>query len=119
MVAQQDAGFDQTKGFNVAGTVLQAHPNIVGFITLNDPMGLGAAAAIKAQGSKAISVGIDGGSDAVDAIKSGSSAFKASAAQPLTQQGQTAVDLVDQIVRTGHADAATGQVKMIACTLIK
>jgi erythritol transport system substrate-binding protein len=64
MAAQEAAAYDQTKGFQLAGSILQGHPEILGFVTGNDSIGLGAAAAIKAQGKKdVVVVGIDGGAD--------------------------------------------------------
>lgn len=120
MVAHEAAAFDQTKGFQLAGSILQAHPDILGFITGNDSIGLGAAAAIKAQNkSKMIVVGIDGGSDAIAAIKSGTSAFRASAAQPVAAQGERAVVMMDKILRHEPDAVTDGNVTLLPCTLLK
>lgn len=120
MVAQDSAAYDQTKGFQLAGSILQGHPDILGFVTGNDSIGLGAAAAIKAQGKqKIVVVGIDGGVDAVQAINSGTSAFRASAAQPVAAQGEQGVVVIDKIIK-GDKDAITdGRVQRIPCTLTK
>lgn len=118
MVAQQPAAYDETKGFQLAGSILQAHPDIVGFISGNDSLGLGAAAAIKAQGRKGMTVvGIDGGADAVSAIDSGTSAFRATAAQPVAAEGERAVAQLDKIIK-GEKDASPGNVVLLPCTLI-
>ncbi len=118
MVAQQPAAYDETKGFQLAGSILQAHPDILGFVTGNDWLGLGAAAAIKTQGKTGmVVVGIDGGSDAVAAINSGTSAFRASAAQPVAAQGQKAVEQLDRIIK-GDSSATTGGKVGLPCTLI-
>lgn len=117
MVAQQPAPYDQTKGFQLAGSILQAHPEIVAFATGNDSIGLGAAAAIKAQGKTGIVVvGIDGGADAVAAIKSGTSAFRATAAQPVAAQGEKSVEALDKIIR-GEKGPSGGNT-LLPCTLI-
>jgi erythritol transport system substrate-binding protein len=120
MVAQEAAAYDQTKGFQLAGSILQGHSGILGFVTGNDSIGLGAAAAIKAQGKKnMVVVGIDGGADAVQAIKSGTSAFRASAAQPVAAQGEQGVIQMDKIIK-GDKDAITdGKVQLLPCTLLK
>jgi erythritol transport system substrate-binding protein len=118
MVAQQSAPYDRTRGFELAGSILQAHPDILGFVTGNDSIGLGAAAAIKTQGGKNMAVvGIDGGADAVAALKSGNSAFRASAAQPVAAIGTVAVETLNKVL-TGQK-YAEGQVQLLPCTLLK
>ncbi|HWA81479.1 MAG TPA: substrate-binding domain-containing protein [Acetobacteraceae bacterium] len=118
MVAQQSAPYDRTRGFELAGSILQAHPDILGFITGNDSIGLGAAAAIKAQGGKNMTVvGIDGGADAVAALKTGNSAFRATAAQPVADIGTVAVKTLN-IVLTGQK-YDQGKVELLPCTLMK
>jgi len=120
MAAHEAAAFDQTKGFQLAGSILQAHPDILGFVTGNDSIGLGAAAAIKAQGkTKMVVVGIDGGADAVAAIKSGTSAFRASAAQPVAAQGEQAVVMMDKILKNAPEAITDGKVTLLPCSLIK
>lgn len=120
MAAQEGGAWDQTKGFQTAGSILQAHPDILGFVTGNDSIGLGAAAAIKAQGKKnLVVVGIDGGADAAQAMESKTSAFKATAAQPVAAQGEQGVIAMDKILK-GDKDAPTdGRVQLLPCTLMK
>ena len=118
MVAKQSAPYDRTRGFELAGSILQAHPQIVGFITGNDSIGLGAAAAIKTQGGKDMTVvGIDGGADAAAALKTGNSAFRATAAQPVADIGTVAVKTLN-IVLTGQK-YDQGKVQLLPCTLMK
>jgi erythritol transport system substrate-binding protein len=118
MVAQQPAAYDQTKGFQLAGSIIQGHPDILGFVTGNDSIGLGAAAAIKAQNKeKMVVVGIDGGTDAQAAISSGTSAFKASAAQPVAAQGEQSVILMDKILK--GEEKGEGAMQLLPCTLLK
>lgn len=120
MVARQPANYDETRGFQLAGSILQGHPDIKGFVTGNDFIGLGAAAAIKSQGKTGmVVVGIDGGADAQSAIASGTSAFKASAAQPVVAMGQKAVDQLDVIIRGASGGVAPGAVQLLPCTLIE
>ncbi len=120
MVAKQSGAWSQTRGFRSAGSMLQAHPDILGFITGNDTIGLGAAAAIKSQGKKhMVVVGIDGGHAGVSAVESGTSPFKATAAQPVTEEAIKAVDIVDRIIRTGKSGLAASQkLQLIPCTLV-
>lgn len=120
MVAQQPAAYDQTRGFQLAGSILQAQPHILGFITGNDSIGMGAAAAIKAQGKdKMTVVGIDGGADAQQAIKSGSSAFRATAAQPVAAQGEQGIEILDRIIKGETGDLTAGKVRLLPCTLLQ
>lgn len=119
LVAQQAGGWDETKGFQFAGTILQAHPHMLGFVAGDDSLGLGAAAAIRSQGRKGMVVtGIDGGKDAVAAIDSGTSAFKASAAQPVSAEGREAVIALDKIIRRAPGAVTDGAVLDLPCTLI-
>lgn len=118
MVAQQPAAYDETKGFQLASSILQGHPDILGFVTGNDSLGLGAASAIKAQGKKNMAVvGIDGGADAIAAINSGTSAFIATAAQPVAAQGEKAVEQLDKILH-GDKTASSGAKIGLPCTLV-
>lgn len=120
MVARQPVNYDETRGFQLAGSILQAHPDIKGFVTGNDSIGLGAAAAVRSQDKTGmIVVGIDGGTDAVNAIDSGTSAFKASAAQPVVALGEQAVVQLDKIIRNAPDGVAAGSVQLLPCTLIE
>jgi hypothetical protein len=50
MVAQQTANWSQTEAFTRMEAILQTNPDIVGVISGNDTMALGAEAALKAAG---------------------------------------------------------------------
>jgi erythritol transport system substrate-binding protein len=120
MVARQPANYDETRGFQLAGSILQAHPDIKGFVAGNDSIGLGAAAAIKSQNkSGMVVVGIDGGTDAASAIASGTSAFRASAAQPVVDMGEQAVVELDKLIQNTGGGVSPGSVKLIPCTLME
>lgn len=102
LIGKDTANWDQTEANQLTSTFLQKSPGLVGVIAENDTMALGAAAAIEAAGSSAIVVGIDGSSDAKEAISSGS-AMKATAVQPLVlgaeQAAQVLVDyLADEVL---------------------
>lgn len=118
MVAHQNANYSQTAGFKIAGSILQAHPHILGFVTGNDSIGLGAAAAIKQQHKhNMVVVGIDGGHAGVAAAKSGTSAFKATAAQPVVTEAKDAVDAINKIIK-GDKAVSTGKVTQVDCKLV-
>jgi erythritol transport system substrate-binding protein len=72
-VAKEVANWDRTQGHNKMQSMLQANPDIIGVISGNDEMALGAIAALKEAGKLAnIKVGgFDGSPDAVAAIKAG------------------------------------------------
>ena len=55
MVAQQTANWEQTEAYEKVETILQSNPDIKGIVCGNDTMAVGAAAAIKAAGLKAVS----------------------------------------------------------------
>ncbi|HEY3684017.1 MAG TPA: substrate-binding domain-containing protein [Streptosporangiaceae bacterium] len=62
----------QDKGQQGMENLLQAHPDINAVYTINEPAARGAAAAIKAAGTKGVTVGsIDGSCAGVQAVKSG------------------------------------------------
>lgn len=121
MVAKQSGAWSETSGFRFAGSILQAHPDILGFVTGNDSIGLGAAAAIKSQRKKhMVVVGIDGGHAGVSAVESGTSPFRATAAQPVIAEARKAVDIVDTIIRTGKSGLTPAQrLQLIPCTLVE
>ena len=52
-VAQEVANWDRTQGYNKMQRMLQAHPDIIGVISGNDEMALGAIAALKEAGKLA------------------------------------------------------------------
>ncbi|WP_055587409.1 ABC transporter permease/substrate-binding protein [Streptacidiphilus griseoplanus] len=108
IAAEQPADFDRTKGLDVMGNLLQAHPDISGVFAANDEMALGA---IKALGSKAGTsvkvVGFDGEADGLAAVKAGKEA--ADIAQRPSQLGKLAVD---NAVRAVKGEKVTGDVKV-------
>jgi ribose transport system permease protein len=108
IAAEQPADFDRTKGLDVMGNLLQAHPDVTGVFAANDEMALGA---IKALGSKAGTsvkvVGFDGEADGLAAVKAGKEA--ADIAQRPSQLGKLAVD---NAVRAVKGEKVTSDVKV-------
>lgn len=115
MVAQQSANWSQTEAFAKMETILQGQPDIKGVIAGNDTMALGAAAALKAAGKKAvIVVGFDGSPDVIAAIKAGE--IKATVMQPAALISRLAVEQADQFIKTGAGGKPEKQA--IDCELI-
>ena len=73
VVATQTANYQRNEGLTVAQNILQAHPDLGAFLSMNDEMALGAVEAIAAAGrtGETLTIGIDGGADAVQAVKDG------------------------------------------------
>lgn len=116
MAAQQSANWDQTQGYTVMQTIIQANPNIVGVIAGNDTMALGAAAALKNAGNdKVVVVGIDGNPDVVRQIAS-TGPIAATGLQQATQMAAMAMEQADQFLRTGKADKPEKQ--SVDCVLV-
>ena len=116
-VAQEVADWDRTKGYNKMQSMLQAHPDIVGVISGNDEMALGAIAALKEAGKlEGIKVGgFDGSPDAVAAIKSGEMQY--SVLQPVAVFSAEAVKQADSFIKTGKTGADTEK-QLFDCILI-
>jgi erythritol transport system substrate-binding protein len=116
-VGSQVANWDRTQGHDKAQILLQAHPDIVGLISGNDEMALGAIAALKEAGKLAsVKVGgFDGSPDAVAAIKAGEMQY--TVLQPVAVFAAKAVDEADSYLKTGKTGAATEK-QLFPCVLI-
>lgn len=91
VVAQQTAGFDRTKGLDVATNLLQAHPDVVGIFAENDEMALGAIEATGGRaGDQVQIIGFDGTSEGLAAVEAGT--MTATIAQQPRQLGSEAVN---------------------------
>ncbi|WP_337029036.1 D-ribose ABC transporter substrate-binding protein [Pantoea agglomerans] len=116
MVAQQSANWSQTEAFSRMETLLQKHPNIVGVISGNDTMALGAEAALKAAGkTSVIVVGFDGSDFTRDSILNKGN-IKATVLQPGWDQAQMAVTQADYYLKNGKAQKQEKQ--LMDCVLI-
>ena len=98
VVAQQAADWDQNKGYQVAQSMLSAHPNLVGIFGQSDAMALGAVKAAQDAGklSKVTVVGIDGFPDMFASIQKGK-ATATMAQQPYQMGQQAAKDAIAAI----------------------
>jgi len=116
MVAQQSANWSQTEAFSRMETILQKHPNIVGVISGNDTMALGAEAALKAAGkTNVVVVGFDGSDYVRDSIlKKGN--IKATVLQPGWAQAQMAIEQADYYLTHGKPQKEEKQ--LMDCVLI-
>ena len=116
-VGEQVANWDRTQGHDKMQSLLQAHPDIIGVISGNDEMALGAIAALKEAGKLAwVKVGgFDGSPDAVAAIKAGELQY--TVLQPVAVYAQKAVDEADSFIKTGKTGAASEK-QLFDCTLI-
>ena len=116
-VGAQVANWDRTQGHDKMQSLLQAHPDIIGVISGNDEMALGAIAALKEAGKlSSIKVGgFDGSPDAVAAIKAGTLQY--TVLQPVAVFSAKAVDEADQFIKTGKTGVANEK-QLFNCVLI-
>lgn len=116
MVARQAADWKQTKAYNVMQSIIQAHPKIVGVLSGNDTMALGAAAALQNAGMTNVHVySIDGNPHAVAQIKNGG-IIRATALQQASKMAQMAVIQINKLLRTGKTGKPEKQ--SVNCVLI-
>jgi len=100
MIAQQSANWSQTEAFDVMETILQTYSDIKGVIAGNDPMALGAYAALKGVGREdVIVVGFDANNDALQSVLRGE--LKATCLQPVQEIAYQAAIQADLYLRTG------------------
>ncbi len=116
-VAKEVANWDRTQGHNKMQSILQAHPDIIGVISGNDEMALGAIAALKEAGKLAnVKVGgFDGSPDAVAAIKAGELQY--TVLQPVAVFSEEAVKQADSFIKTGKTGAKSEK-QLFDCILI-
>lgn len=111
------ANWDRTQGLNKMQSLLQANPDIVGVISGNDEMALGAIAALKQAGKlDQVKVGgFDGSPDAVAAIKAGEMQY--TVLQPVAVFSEAAVNQADSFIKTGKT-GADSEKQLFDCLLI-
>jgi erythritol transport system substrate-binding protein len=116
-VGSQVANWDRTQGHDKMQSLLQAHPDIIGVISGNDEMALGAIAALKEAGKlSSIKVGgFDGSPDAAAAIKAGELQY--TVLQPVAVFSAKAVDEADSFLKTGKT-GAQAEKQLFNCVLI-
>ena len=113
----QVANWDRTQGHDKMQNLLQAHPDIIGVISGNDEMALGAIAALKEAGKlSSIKVGgFDGSPDAVAAIKAGELQY--TVLQPVAIFSAKAVDEANEFLKTGKT-GVPHEKQLFNCVLI-
>lgn len=116
-VAQEVANWDRTQGYQKMQSMLQANPDIIGVISGNDEMALGAIAALKEAGKlDQVKVGgFDGSPDAVEAIKAGEMQY--TVLQPVAVFAAEAVRQADNFIKTGST-GADSEKQLFDCILI-
>lgn len=116
-VGKEVANWDRTQGHNKMQSLLQANPDIIGVISGNDEMALGAIAALESAGKLGdIKVGgFDGSPDAVAAVKAGKMAY--TVLQPVAVFAAEAVKQADSFIRTGST-GVDAEKQLFDCILI-
>ncbi|MCD1262725.1 substrate-binding domain-containing protein [Shinella sp. AETb1-6] len=116
-VGREVADWDRTKGHAKMQSLLQANPDIIGVISGNDEMALGAIAALKEAGKlDQVKVGgFDGSPDAVAAIKAGELQY--TVLQPVAVFSEAAVKQADNVIKTGSTGVETEK-QLFDCLLI-
>lgn len=116
LVGQEVANWDQKEGRDKMQSLLAANPEITAVIAGNDPMALGAIAALKEAGRDDVIVGgFDGSPDAAAAVEDGSLAY--TVLQPVATFAQAAVQQADSFLKTGETGADTEK-QSFDCVLI-
>lgn len=98
VVASIPANWSRENAYNAAATILQQHPDLIGFYANNDGMALGVVEAVTAAGkSKQVAVfGTDGISDAYASIKRGELTGTVDSFPVLT--GEVAMEVVIRLI---------------------
>lgn len=114
---QEVANWDRTQGYQKAQSLLQANPDVIGVISGNDEMALGAIAALKEAGKlEQVKVGgFDGSPDAVDAVKAGEMQY--TVLQPVAVFSAEAVRQADSFIKNGTTGVDTEK-QLFDCLLI-
>lgn len=116
-VGQEVANWDRTQGYQKMQSLLQANPDIIGVISGNDEMALGAIAALKEAGKlEQVKVGgFDGSPDAVEAVKAGEMQY--TVLQPVAVFAEEAVRQADNCIKNGSTGVDTEK-QLFDCILI-
>lgn len=114
---QEVANWDRTQGYQKTQSLLQANPDVIGVISGNDEMALGAIAALKEAGKlDQVKVGgFDGSPDAVDAVKAGEMQY--TVLQPVAIFSAEAVKQADNFIKNGSTGVDTEK-QLFDCMLI-
>lgn len=116
-VGKDVANWDRTQGHDKMQALLQANPDIIGVISGNDEMALGAIAALKKAGKlDQVKVGgFDGSPDAIAAIKAGELQY--TVLQPVAVFSEAALKQADNFIKTGKT-GVDHEKQLFDCILI-
>lgn len=116
-VGQEVANWDRTQGYQKTQSLLQANPDVIGVISGNDEMALGAIAALKEAGKlDQVKVGgFDGSPDAVEAVKAGEMQY--TVLQPVAIFSEEAVRQADNFIKNGET-GVDSEKQLFDCLLI-
>ncbi|MGR3418147.1 substrate-binding domain-containing protein [Paracoccus sp. (in: a-proteobacteria)] len=116
-VGREVANWDRTQGYQKTQSLLQANPDIIGVISGNDEMALGAIAALKEAGKlDQVKVGgFDGSPDAVEAVKAGEMQY--TVLQPVAVFSAEAVRQADNFIKNGST-GVDSEKQLFDCLLI-
>ena len=117
LVQQETANWDRAEGKAKMEIMLRAHPDIVGVVSGNDEMALGAIQALKDAGKldQVTVLGFDGNPDAAAAVEAGE--MVATVLQPIVDGTTLAVQQADAFLTDGETGASTEK-QAIDCILI-
>lgn len=102
VLAEKTANWSRSEGMTVMENWLQAFDQIDAVVSENDEMGLGAREAVKAAGKDIPVVGVDGITDALNAVEAGD--MIASIFQDGAGQGAKAVEVLVGVIEGGEAE---------------
>ncbi len=117
LVQQEVGNWDRVQGKQKMEIMLAAHPNIIGVISGNDEMALGAIEAIRAVGKldQIKVLGFDGNQDAVNSVKKGE--MVATVLQPIVNVTTLAVEQAVNFIKEGETGAASEK-QSIDCIIV-
>lgn len=102
VLAEKTANWSRSEGMTVMENWLQAFDQIDAIVSENDEMGLGAREAVKAAGKDIPVIGVDGITDALNAVEAGE--MVASIFQDGAGQGAKAVEVLVSVIEGGEAE---------------
>lgn len=103
VLAEKTANWSRSEGMTVMENWLQAFDEIDAIVAENDEMALGAKEAVKAAGKDIPAIGVDGITDALDAVEKGD--LVASIFQDASGQGSKSVEVLLDIINGNTAEA--------------
>lgn len=116
-VGEEIANWDRQQGQTAMEQLLSRNPDVDGVIAGNDEMALGAINALEEAGriDEVQVLGFDGNDDAAEAVDNGT--MVATVLQPITDGTTEAMEVLDEVIRTGENPAAEEKIAL-DCILI-